>query len=153
MNATQKLIALAMERTGSTSQTELAEKTGLSKQMVSFYINGRSAIQKPEHIAAICLLIGEDPQKWFAALAAEGSEKSEVHAWARRLGAAAAIFLAVALPYQSHASVSSSSVSERYADIGIMRSVTIVFAAAAILRATFPPAKSGSGHGPSALLA
>jgi transcriptional regulator with XRE-family HTH domain len=95
MSATQKLIALAMERTGAKTQTELAVKTGLSKQMVSFYVSGRSAIQRPEHIAHICLLIGEDPQRWFAALAAEASDRTDVKSWARRLGAAAALVVAL----------------------------------------------------------
>jgi transcriptional regulator with XRE-family HTH domain len=98
MNATQQLIALAMDRLHAKTQRELAAKLGLSHGMVAFYVTGRSSMKDPGNIANVCLLIGEEPQKWFAAIAAEDSGEARVKSWARRLGAAAVIALAALLP-------------------------------------------------------
>ena len=95
MNVTQQLIALAMDRLQAKTQRDLAAKLGLSHSMVAFYVSGRSSMKDPANIANVCLLIGEDPQKWFAAIASEESAETRVKSWARKFGAAAA--LAVAL--------------------------------------------------------
>lgn len=119
MSATQNLLALAMQKTGAASQAELAEKCGLSKQMVSFYISGRSRIQSPEHIAALCIAAGEDPELWFAELAGEATTRPEVKAWARRLGAAIAVIVIAALPATTPAQ--TGAIDQQVG--GIMRSL------------------------------
>lgn len=87
------------------SDMALGERLGVSRQAVSNWRHGEK-FPDEETIAQLAILAGDDPAQWLVAIKAVRTEGAAGKAWAalaKRLGAAAAVLLVVALPYGASA--------------------------------------------------
>ena len=114
------LIDKARDETGS-NYTEIAARLNRSKQLIS---NWRSGAKVPEDDDVIVLarLARERPEPWLATAQAartRGEARDRWEAIAKQLGAAAAVVLAVALPWPAQSALTVQA--EQAADIYIMR--------------------------------
>lgn len=99
------LIDRARTKRGITSDMALAEHFGLNRQSVSKWRKG-DAYPSQDHITELAEMAGENPIQWLVAIQAEREKGKAGKAWsllAKQLGAAAALVLAVALPYDAKA--------------------------------------------------
>ena len=122
MSATTKLLDLFRDQRELTSDNAAAIALGVHRATVSGW-RQRGTQAEPHVIAKMAAAINQDAGGWLALVESERARSDDDRkAWvavARRLGAAAALFLAVALPIsEAHASV-----AEQQHAGGIMRSV------------------------------
>lgn len=113
MSAVNKLLDKTREACSISTDVGLAEKLGVSRQLVNQWRKGANPMSD-ERIAQIAGIAGEDVSTWLVLVRAEQTHGDAGRAWAklaRQLGAAAALAvvgLFVALPGQARASAGAN---------------------------------------------
>lgn len=121
MSAVNKLLDKARDACSARSDAALADHLQVSRQLVSQWRKGANPLSD-DRIAQIARVAEEDGGAWLLLIHAEqasGQAKKDWATLARRLGAAAVVVLAVALPLVSQATTKP----EQGQAIYIMRSV------------------------------
>lgn len=102
MNATMQLLRLWMTTQGHVTQSDAARALGVKPAAVNNWTRGISQAA-PHLVARMAKDLGENPGRWLAQVESERSKDADDRrtwaALAKQLGAAAAVVLAVALPY------------------------------------------------------
>jgi transcriptional regulator with XRE-family HTH domain len=103
MNAVNKLLDKAVETCSPAKDIALAEKLGVTRQLVNQWRKGTNPLSD-ERIAQLAKLANEDAGTWLVLVRAEqaqGEAKKEWAKLAKHLGAAAALFAVALLPLAS----------------------------------------------------
>lgn len=101
MIAVNKLLDTVRAVCSLNSDAELAERLDVSRQLVSQWRKGANPLSD-DRVTELAQLCKDDPATWLVRVRAEQTKGAAAKAWstlAKRLGAAAAVVLAVALPY------------------------------------------------------
>lgn len=105
MDAINNLLDKAREHCSLPSDGALAERLGVSRQLVSQWRKGHNPLAD-ERIAQIARAAGEDAGVWLVRVRAEQTHGEAAKAWARlarQLGAAAALAIVAFIPYTASA--------------------------------------------------
>lgn len=106
MNATMQLLRLWMATQGHITQSDAARALGVKPAAVNNWTRGISQAA-PHLVERMAKDLGENPGRWLAQVESERSKDADDRrtwaALAKQLGAAAAVVLAVALPYDATA--------------------------------------------------
>lgn len=100
MDAVNKLLDKARAACSLTSDVALAEKLGVSRQLVSQWRKGANPLSD-DRIAQIAHLAKEDGGRWLLTIHAETAQGAAAKDWAallRKFGAAAAVSVVALMP-------------------------------------------------------
>lgn len=113
MTNLNKLLDKAKERCSLPSDNALAKRLEVSRQLISAWRNQDAPIAD-DRIAQLAHLSGEEVGKWLVLIHGDQATGELAREWAKlakRLGAAAAVVLAVALPWSNPANAESRAVT------------------------------------------